>query len=99
MFARSGATSANEPYIFLKPGDAGRRERPDRPGADRVDADAVGPEVGGEVADRRLERGLGDAHHVVVRDDLLGAVVGQRQDATSPGWSSGRASRVSATSE
>ncbi len=40
----------------------------------------VGPEVGGEVADRRLERRLGDAHHVVVRRDALRAEVGQRED-------------------
>ena len=39
----------------------------------------VGPEVGGEIPDGRLERRLGDAHDVVVRDDLLGAVVGERQ--------------------
>ena len=61
---------------------------------------AVGAEVRGEVAHRRLERGLGDAHHVVVGDDLLGAVVGQRQDraaaaevAAAPRGRARRASR------
>ena len=80
MLARSGATSANPPYIPLKPAIPAAARVRTGPGADRVDPDAVRPEVGGEVADRRLERGLGDAHHVVVGDDLLGAVVGQRDD-------------------
>ena len=80
MFARSGATSANAPYIDLEAADARRGERPDRAGADRVDADPVRAEVRREIAHRRLERGLRHAHHVVVRDDLLGPVVGERQD-------------------
>ena len=54
----------------------------------------VGPEVGREVADRRLEGGLRDAHHVVVGDDLLGAVVGQRHDARARGQERAGASRV-----
>ncbi len=36
-------------------------------------------EIGGEIAHRRLERGLGDAHDVVVRHPLLGAVIGERE--------------------
>ena len=91
MFERSGATSSNAPYIFLKPAMPAGRERPDRAGADRVDPDPVRAEVGGEVADGRLERRLRDAHHVVVRDDLLGAVVGQRHDRrTRAGGRAGR---------
>ena len=36
-------------------------------------------EIGGEIAHRGLQRGLGDAHDVVMRHPLLGAVIGQRQ--------------------
>ena len=39
----------------------------------------VAAEIGGQVAHARLQRGLRHAHHVVVRHDLLGAVVGERQ--------------------
>ena len=42
-----------------------------------------GPEVRGEVAHRRLERGLGHAHDVVVGDDLLGAVVAEGEDGAA----------------
>ena len=67
----------------LEAGDAARGKGADRPGGDGVDADAVRAEVGREVAHARLERGLGDAHHVVVGNDLLGAVVGQRHHAAA----------------
>ena len=50
------------------------------PGRDRVDADALRPELGGEVADGGLERGLGDAHDVVVLHHLLGAVIGHGEE-------------------
>src|SRR5690606_20410946 len=46
--------------------------------ADGVDADALRPEVRGEVAYARLEGGLGYPHHVVAGHDLLRAVVRQR---------------------
>ena len=69
------------PVHLLEPGDPGGRQGADGSGADRVDPHAVGPEVGRKVADGCLEGGLGDPHHVVVVDDLLGAVVGQRDHA------------------
>ena len=59
--------------------DPGRRQRLDRTRRDGVDADVLLAEVGGEIAHGRLERGLGDAHHVVVRHPLLGAVIGERE--------------------
>ena len=59
--------------------DAGRRQRLDRPGRDRVDADVLAAEIGGEIAHRGFERRLGDAHHVVVRHPFLGAVIGERE--------------------
>ena len=37
-------------------------------------------EIGGEIADARLERGLGHAHHVVMRHHLLGAVIGEGEE-------------------
>lgn len=45
-------------------------------GADGVDANVLRAEIDGKVADRSLKGRLGDAHHVVVGDDLLSAVVG-----------------------
>ena len=46
---------------------------------------AFSPEIGREIADARLERRLGDAHDVVVRHPLLGAIVGQRQHRAAVG--------------
>ncbi len=59
-------------------GNAGAGERPDRPRGDGVDADAIGAEIDREVAHRCFERGLGDAHGVVVRHRPLAAIVGER---------------------
>ena len=53
------------------------------PGADRVDADVLGAEIGREIAHRRVERGLGDAHHVVAGDRALTAEIGHRDDRTA----------------
>ncbi len=71
-------------------GDAARRERAQRAGGHEVHAHAARPEVAGQVARRRLERGLRHAHPVVDRprdrgvevepDDaraLLGVQVGE----------------------
>jgi hypothetical protein len=77
---RSGAVLGDVVEHLGEARDAGGRERADRTGADRVDADAARTEVGGEVAHARLERRLGDAHDVVVRIDALAADVGQRHD-------------------
>ena len=57
--------------------DAAGGQGLDRPGGDGVYANAFGPEVHRQIFDRGFERGLGDAHHVVMRDHLLGAVIGQ----------------------
>src|SRR5207247_8528725 len=55
--------------------EAGGRARLHRTGRDRVNADVLGPQLVGEVAARGLERRLHRAHHVVVRHDLLRAVI------------------------
>ena len=60
-------------------------QRLDRPGRNRVDADRLLAEVGGEIAHARLQRRLGDAHDVVVRHPFLGAVIGQRQQRAAVG--------------
>ena len=99
MFAPERRDLGERAVHPLEAGDARRGQRPDRPGADRVDPDAVRPEVGREVADRRLERGLGHAHDVVVGDDLLGRRSRSGSGSTTRAWSSGRAPRASATSE
>ncbi len=46
-------------------------------------------ERGGEVADGGFERGLGDAHDVVVGEDLGGAVVGEGHDGAAFGHERG----------
>ncbi len=43
-----------------------------------------GTEIGREIAHRRVERGLGDAHHVVAGDRALTAEIGHRHDRTAP---------------
>ena len=48
-----------------------------------------GPSVSGEVAYGGFERGLGDAHDVVVGEDLFGAVVGEGEDGTAFGHERG----------
>ena len=42
-------------------------------------------EIGREIAHRGFQRGLGDAHDVVMRHPLLGAVIGQRQHRAAIG--------------
>ncbi len=59
--------------------DAGSGQCLDRPRREGVDADILGAEVGGEVAHARLQRGLGDAHDVVMRYPLLRPVIGERE--------------------
>src|SRR3546814_3823818 len=49
--------------------DAGGGQRLDRPGRDRVHADVLVAEIGGEVAHARFQCRLGDAHDVVVRSE------------------------------
>ena len=61
-------------------GDRARGERAHGPGRDGVHADVLLAEVPGEVPHGRVERRLGDAHHVVVRHRALAAEVGHRQD-------------------
>ena len=65
--------------------DPRRRKRLDRPGADRVHADAVLAQILGQIPHRRLERGLGHPHDVVVRHHPLGPVIGQRHQAAAVG--------------
>ena len=58
------------------------RQRFDRACRDRIDPDAVFAKIFGEVFHRCLKPGFGDAHHVVMRHDFFGAVIGQRQQAS-----------------
>src|SRR5690606_20436573 len=55
--------------------DTGGRQGLDWAGGNRVDAGALRAEVQREIAHRRLEAGLGHAHHVVVLQRALGAQV------------------------
>ena len=61
---------------FVELGDAGGGAGGKRPRGNRVAADALGAELGGDLADGGFQRGLGDSHDVVVLHHLLGAVVG-----------------------
>ena len=58
--------------------DTRSRQRADRAGRDRIDADAVTPEVDRQIAHRRLKRGLRQPHDVVVRHRALAAIERQR---------------------
>ena len=53
------------------------------PGSSILTLSYYGAEIGGEVPHARLQGCLGHAHDVVVRDDLLGPVVAEREDARS----------------
>ena len=68
-------------------------------GADGVDANLARAEVVGEVADRRLKRGLGHAHDVIVGHDARGAEVGHGDDAAAVFSMKGSAARERPTSE
>src|SRR6185437_12985803 len=50
---------------------------------DRVDPDVVAAEIGREVSDAGLERGLCDPHHVGMRHHPLGAGIGQGQQTAA----------------
>ena len=58
-------------------------QRLDGPGRDRVDANRLRSQIRRQIAHRRLERGLGHAHHIVVLEYTLATQVGQRED-TAP---------------
>ncbi|MNK84454.1 hypothetical protein D3C87_1043030 [compost metagenome] len=60
--------------------DAGRSQRLDRAGRNAVGADPAPAHGFGEVAHACLERRLGQAHGVVVRNHAFGAEVGQREE-------------------
>src|SRR5690606_16514702 len=47
--------------------NTGGRESLDGAGGDAVDANALGPEIGGEEANAGLQAGLGQTHYVVAR--------------------------------
>ena len=57
--------------------DAGARQRADRAGRNRVDADAARTEIGGEIAHRGFQRRLRHAHHIVIRHHPHRAAEGQ----------------------
>ena len=80
---RSGVRSRYTSRMLEKSLMPDGRERLDRPRRNRVDADVVRPEIARQVAHRRFERRLGDAHHVVVGEDALAAEIGQRQHAAA----------------
>ena len=56
----------------------GACKRAHRTGRNRVDANPVMPEIGGEIAHTGLQRRLGHPHHIVVRHHAAGAKIGQR---------------------
>ena len=80
---RSGARSGYTCRIFEKPLMPRGRDRLDRSRRHRIHADVLRPDVGGQVAHARLQRRLGHAHHVVVREHALAAKIRERQDAAA----------------
>src|SRR5690606_13502447 len=59
--------------------DAGGGQSADRAGGDGVDADAVRPQAGGQVAYAGFQAGLGHAHDVVVGHGAYRTEIGQGQ--------------------
>ena len=64
-------------------GDGTAGQGPHRTGGQRIDANAVRAEVGGEIPHAGFERGFGHTHHVVVRHDPFGTEIGQGQQAAA----------------
>src|SRR5690606_26336165 len=62
--------------------DAGRGKCFDGAGRDTVGANPQGAQVGGQITHAGFQRGLGQAHGVVVRHHALRAQVGKRQHRT-----------------
>ena len=76
---RSGAVLLEAAGELRESADSRRRERLDRTRRDPVDADALGAEACGEVADVRLKARLRESHDVVVGQRADRAEVGERQ--------------------
>jgi len=85
----NGDVAAERRIIFVplhdvaEVADAARGEGLDRARGDGVDADALGTKVHRQIFDAGFKPGLGDAHHIIVRDHFFGAVIGQRQDRSA----------------
>src|SRR6185503_4554745 len=62
-------------------GNAASRKSLNWTSAVRVDSDVARAEIFGEISSARFEGRLCYAHHVVTRDNFLGAVVGHADDA------------------
>ena len=60
-------------HQIIEIGNAGGGAGRQRPGADRVHADAARSEFGRHIAHRRFERRLDRSHDPVILDDLVGA--------------------------
>jgi len=62
-----------------------RSQRLDRSGRDCVDANVLHSEIVGEIANATFKRRLGHAHHVVMRDNTGGSVIGESNDTAALG--------------
>ena len=65
--------------------DAACCQRLDRAGGDRVDAHLLWTKVHRQIFDAGFQRRFGDAHDIVMRDDLFGAIIAQRQQRAAVG--------------
>lgn len=68
---------------LVEPVDAAGRARGDRARRDGVGANAFGSKFRRNVARRAFQRRLDRSHQVIVRDDTLGAVEGDAQEAAA----------------
>src|SRR5262245_49085011 len=68
------------PQNIAEVADPGGRQGLDRSGRYGIDPDILLAEIGREIANRGLERRLGNAHDVVMRHPFLGAIIGQGED-------------------
>lgn len=70
----------NDIENFGEAGNAARGQSVDGTRGYCVDADIHRAEIRGEIAHAGFQRGLGGAHHVVIRHDFFRAVIRQRED-------------------
>src|SRR6266481_9881988 len=76
-----------------EPADAPGGERLHRPRRNAVYPDFFWTKIVGKITRTGFEARLGHAHHIVVRHDLLRAVIGHRNDAASIGHHRRRVAR------
>src|SRR3954468_15630404 len=71
------------PQHVAQTGDAAGRKCLDRSRRNRINPNLAFSKIICQISDCALQRGLGDSHYVVVRNDFLCSVIGHSNDAAA----------------